>query len=74
MALLLRMGGVPVRVATGFTTGSRDTHAGTFQVADTDAHAWDEVWFPTYGWVTFDPTPVSAPARGGAVAAAAPAG
>ena len=71
MALLLRMGGVPVRVATGFTTGSHDAHAGTFQVADTDAHAWDEVWFPTYGWVTFDPTPVSAPARGGAVAATA---
>jgi transglutaminase-like putative cysteine protease len=70
MALLLRMGGVPVRVATGFTTGSHDTKAGTFQVADTDAHAWDEVWFPTYGWVTFDPTPVSAPARGGAVASA----
>jgi protein-glutamine gamma-glutamyltransferase len=70
MALLLRMGGVPVRVATGFTTGSRDVHAGTFHVADTDAHAWDEVWFPTYGWVTFDPTPVSAPARGGAVASA----
>ena len=68
MALLLRMGGVPVRVATGFTTGSHDTQAGTFQVADTDAHAWDEVWFPTYGWVTFDPTPVSAPARGGAIA------
>jgi protein-glutamine gamma-glutamyltransferase len=72
MALLLRMGGVPARVATGFTTGNHDAQAGTFQVADTDAHAWDEVWFPTYGWVTFDPTPVSAPARGGAVASAAP--
>jgi protein-glutamine gamma-glutamyltransferase len=70
MALLLRMGGVPARVATGFTTGSSDAQAGTFHVADTDAHAWDEVWFPTYGWVTFDPTPVSAPARGGAVASA----
>ena len=72
MALLLRMGGVPARVATGFTTGNHDARAGTFQVADTDAHAWDEVWFPTYGWVTFDPTPASAPARGGAVASAAP--
>jgi hypothetical protein len=71
MALLLRMGGVPVRVATGFTTGTHDTHTGTFQVADTDAHAWDEVWFPTYGWVTFDPTPASAPARGGVAVSAA---
>jgi protein-glutamine gamma-glutamyltransferase len=68
MALLLRMGGVPARVATGFTSGSHDTQAHTWQVADTDAHAWDEVWFPTYGWVTFDPTPASAPARGGAKA------
>jgi len=72
MALLLRMGGVPARVATGFTTGRHDSAAGTWQVADTDAHAWDEVWFPTYGWVTFDPTPVSAPARGGLTASGAP--
>ena len=65
MALLLRMGGVPARVATGFTTGRQDSQTDVWQVADTDAHAWDEVWFPTYGWVTFDPTPTSAPARGG---------
>jgi hypothetical protein len=65
MALLLRMGGVPVRVASGFTAGSLDDHTHTWEVADTDAHAWDEVWFPTYGWVKFDPTPASAPARGG---------
>jgi hypothetical protein len=72
MALLLRMGGVPARVATGFTTGSHDSAAHAWQVADTDAHAWDEVWFPTYGWVTFDPTPTSAPARGGLAASGAP--
>jgi hypothetical protein len=65
MALLLRMGGVPTRVATGFTAGQLDNETHTWQVADTDAHAWDEVWFPTYGWVKFDPTPASAPARGG---------
>jgi protein-glutamine gamma-glutamyltransferase len=71
MALLLRMGGVPVRVATGFTAGSLDDHSHTWEVADTDAHAWDEVWFPTYGWVKFDPTPVTAPARGGITSAIA---
>jgi transglutaminase-like putative cysteine protease len=55
-ALLLRMGGVPARVAAGFTTGLPDgPHAWT--VTDTDAHAWVEVWFPRYGWVRFDPTP-----------------
>jgi Transglutaminase-like superfamily len=36
-------------------------------VTDIDAHAWVEVWFPHYGWVRFDPTPGSAPARGGHV-------
>ncbi|MGZ4224618.1 MAG: transglutaminase-like domain-containing protein, partial [Solirubrobacteraceae bacterium] len=67
MALLLRMGGIPARVATGFTTGSYDKARGEFIVSDLDAHAWVEAWFPTYGWVRFDPTPASAPARGGEV-------
>ena len=26
-------------------------------VSDIDAHAWVEAWFPSYGWVRFDPTP-----------------
>jgi transglutaminase-like putative cysteine protease len=64
MALLLRMGGVPARVAAGFTSGSRDIHK-RFAVTDIDAHAWVEAWFPRYGWVRFDPTPGAAPARGG---------
>jgi transglutaminase-like putative cysteine protease len=65
MALLLRMGGVPARVASGFTSGTYDTSAHQWVVSDIDAHAWVEAWFPRYGWVRFDPTPASAPARGG---------
>jgi hypothetical protein len=65
MALLLRMGGVPARVAAGFTTGSYSPSAHQWVVADTNAHAWVEAWFPHYGWVRFDPTPAAAPARGG---------
>jgi protein-glutamine gamma-glutamyltransferase len=65
MALLLRMGGIPARVATGFTTGSPDQATKHWIVTDVDAHAWVEAWFPRYGWVTFDPTPAAAPARGG---------
>jgi protein-glutamine gamma-glutamyltransferase len=64
MALLLRMGGVPARVAAGFTSGTAEAQ-GRFAVTDIDAHAWVEVWFPRYGWVRFDPTPAVAPARGG---------
>lgn len=70
MALLLRMGGVPARVATGFTTGAYDSTIHGFSVSDLDAHAWVEAWFPGYGWVTFDPTPAADPALGGGAAAA----
>ena len=65
MALLLRMGGIPTRVAAGFTTGHYDSSTQQWVVSDLDAHAWVEAWFPRYGWVRFDPTPAAAPARGG---------
>jgi transglutaminase-like putative cysteine protease len=65
MAMLLRMGGIPARVAAGFTPGTYDAKSGRWIVTDIDAHAWVEAWFPTYGWVRFDPTPATAPARGG---------
>ncbi len=68
MALLLRMGGVPARVATGFTTGTYDNASEHWLVSDVDAHAWVEAWFPQYGWISFDPTPAQAPARGGRAA------
>jgi protein-glutamine gamma-glutamyltransferase len=62
MALLLRMGGVPARVATGFTPGVLDPARGEHVVHDEDAHSWVESWFPGHGWVTLDPTPSVAPA------------
>ena len=65
MALLLRMGGVPARVAVGFTKGRYDSASRQWIVTDLDAHAWVEAWFPRYGWVQFDPTPAADPALGG---------
>ena len=62
MALMLRMLGIPSRVATGFAPGGRDPEKNNFLVDDTDAHDWVEVFFPSIGWVTFDPTPGAAPA------------
>jgi transglutaminase-like putative cysteine protease len=62
MALMLRMNGIPARVAAGFTPGNYDHVAKEYRVRDLDAHSWVEVWFTGIGWVPFDPTPSLAPA------------
>ena len=50
MALMLRMAGIPARVAAGFSPGSY--HEDTKEsVRDLDAHSWVEVWFQGIGWV-----------------------
>ena len=55
MALMLRMLGIPSRVAVGFTSGKWDGKQ--WVVSDVNAHAWVEAWFDGYGWLPFDPTP-----------------
>jgi transglutaminase-like putative cysteine protease len=62
-ALLLRLAGVPARVAVGFAPGVRDSH-GRWVVRDRNAHAWVEVWYQGLGWVVFDPTPRATKAAG----------
>jgi hypothetical protein len=62
MALMLRMDGIPARVAAGFTPGNFDFVAKEYRVRDLDAHSWVEVWFDGIGWVPFDPTPSLSPA------------
>jgi transglutaminase-like putative cysteine protease len=63
MALMLRMNGIPARVAAGFTPGSYNRETQEYRVRDLDAHSWVEVYFEGLGWVPFDPTPSSAPAE-----------
>jgi transglutaminase-like putative cysteine protease len=65
MAVILRDLGVPTRIAQGFLPGSRDANTGVETILNSNAHAWVEVYFPGYGWVTFDPT-------GGGLAVIAP--
>jgi transglutaminase-like putative cysteine protease len=72
MALLLRMGGIPARVATGFSPGGFSKRKQAWIVRDTDAHSWVEAWFDDYGWVTLDPTPSDTPARSQIATIAAP--
>ena len=62
MALMLRMLGIPSRVAAGFAPGGREPDRSNYLIDDTDAHNWVEVFFPGIGWATFDPTPPAAPA------------
>ncbi len=65
MAVILRDLGVPTRIAVGFLPGAFDPQTGIEEILNSNAHAWVEVYFPGYGWVTFDPT-------GGGIAAIAP--
>src|SRR3954453_3632384 len=72
MAVLLRMGGIPARVATGFSPGGFQKRQGEWIVRDTDAHSWVEAWFDGIGWVTLDPTPPATPARSQIAAISSP--
>ena len=56
MAILLRSVGIPVRFAVGFDSGERNMLTGYFEVRESDAHSWVEVYYPSVGWVEYDPT------------------
>ena len=50
--LLARSLGANARVAIGYRP-----EPGHDTVTTADVHAWPEVWFDRYGWVSFDPVP-----------------
>jgi transglutaminase-like putative cysteine protease len=73
MAVLLRASGVPSRMVAGYGPGELMEQYGpgytighgsaawqdlqqTFVVRN--SHSWTEVFFPGYGWIPFEPTPV----------------
>ena len=60
---LMRAGGVPARVITGYQGGEWNPIGGYLLVRQSDAHAWAEVWLPGRGWLRADPTAVVAPDR-----------
>jgi transglutaminase-like putative cysteine protease len=57
LAVMARSQGIPARVVTGYAPGEYNPFTGYYDVRASDAHAWVEVYFPGYGWSTFDPTP-----------------
>jgi transglutaminase-like putative cysteine protease len=67
MAVMLRTLNIPSRLVNGFQTGTYNRIGKDFVVRARDAHSWVEVYFPSYGWITFDPTPADPnPIRAGA--------
>jgi len=80
MTVLLRASGVPSRMVAGYGPGELTDPYGpgdmtgpgvgawqdwqdTFIVRN--GHSWSEVFFPGYGWIPFEPTPIHPPvARG----------
>ncbi len=65
--VLMRALGVPARIVTGYQGGQTNPVDGYFEVRQSDAHAWAEVWHSVRGWVRVDPTAVVAPGRIGAL-------
>src|SRR5215218_5731916 len=57
LVVMARTLGIPARLTTGYVPGEYNPFTGLYEVRASDAHAWVEVYFPGYGWSTFDPTP-----------------
>ncbi len=59
MIVMLRSLGIPARLAAGYARGTPETLDSqelVYFVQNKDAHSWVEVFFPSYGWVEFEPT------------------
>jgi hypothetical protein len=68
MGAMLRSLDIPTRLVTGYGPGTAagaggirpQGELGEQVVTTSDAHTWVEAYFPTYGWIPFEPTPASA--------------
>ncbi|MGH7611150.1 MAG: transglutaminase domain-containing protein [Candidatus Dormibacteria bacterium] len=56
MGAMLRSLGIPARLVSGFAPQGSGSGSPTL-VRESDAHSWVQAYFPSYGWITFDPTP-----------------
>src|SRR5713101_3482819 len=57
MTIMARLLGIPARIVNGFSQGHYDSQHKVWVVNGSDAHSWVQVYFPTFGWINFDPTP-----------------
>ena len=61
MVVMLRIAGIPARFVSGYALGEEDPEQPderTFIIRQRHKHAWPEAFFPKYGCVEFEPTPV----------------
>lgn len=60
MVVMLRALDIPARWVKGYTAGEYSGSVGQlrqYEITNDNAHSWVEVYFPTIGWVAFEPTP-----------------
>jgi len=57
LGTLLRLSGIPCRLATGFRSSEWDTEGRVLTIRRAHAHAWVEVFDPRAGWYAVDPSP-----------------
>jgi transglutaminase-like putative cysteine protease len=56
MVVLARAAGLPARLVIGYANGIYDADNDQYIVTAADAHSWPEIYFPTIGWIEFEPT------------------
>jgi transglutaminase-like putative cysteine protease len=56
MVVLARAAGLPARLVTGYASGTYDEAESQYVVTEAAAHAWVEIYFPSHGWIEFEPT------------------
>lgn len=63
LTVMARAVGLPARYVEGYAAAPDND--GIARVTQQNAHAWTEIYFPGFGWLTFDPTPGSGSAPDG---------
>ncbi len=58
MAVMLRTQGIPARYVEGYAMPAQPDSGTIYYIGKSMAHAWVEVYFNGFGWMSFDPTPL----------------
>lgn len=61
--VLMRAAGIPARVVIGYQGATESANGDYWNVRQSSAHAWSEVWLPGEGWRRVDPTAAVSPQR-----------